>query len=80
MDDPENSNLQISSKSALLLFLACIAASLVLTAIKQSPGELAVYLRAEGRFTDGQEIYRPTDFGPFTYPPFFVLPLRERFP
>jgi len=36
-------------------------------------GDLPVYLRAAERMQEGDEIYRPEDRRPFTYPPFLAL-------
>lgn len=36
--------------------------------------ELPVYSTGAQRMAAGEEIYRPTDLKPFTYPPFFAIP------
>jgi hypothetical protein len=36
--------------------------------------ELPVYTTGAARMLDGEEIYRPSDEKPFTYPPFFAVP------
>lgn len=40
----------------------------------RAPDELPVYTKAAERMVSGQEIYRPDEPKPFTYPPFFALP------
>jgi len=40
----------------------------------RAPDELPVYTKAAQRMISGQEIYRPDEPKPFTYPPFFALP------
>lgn len=40
----------------------------------QARGELPVYLTAASRLQHREEIYRKSDFKPFSYPPFFALP------
>lgn len=41
---------------------------------ERQTGDLPVYLRAAERLSAGEEIYRPEDRKPFTYPPFLALP------
>lgn len=54
------------------LALAAVLA-VALTAGRQR-GELPVYTLAAARLVAGEDIYRPTDAKPFSYPPFFALP------
>lgn len=41
---------------------------------KRAPDELPVYTKAAERMLAGEEIYRPLENKPFTYPPFFAMP------
>jgi len=41
---------------------------------KRAPDELPVYMQAAERMLAGDEIYRPNENKPFTYPPFFAIP------
>ncbi|MEZ5987736.1 MAG: glycosyltransferase family 87 protein [Planctomycetota bacterium] len=60
----------------LLVAAAALAvvAVLVVQAYRKDTSELPVYTLAGDRMAQGQEIYRPDEPKPFTYPPFFALP------
>ena len=42
--------------------------------MRYEKGEVHVYDMAARRMVEGEEISRPDDFKPFTYPPFFAVP------
>src|SRR5438552_8896160 len=58
--------------------LLSLAAPLLVLAILmprlRRPAELTVYVTAAERMMAGEQVYRPEDTKPFTYPPFFALP------
>lgn len=58
---------------AVLLVLAALGGGLAVFLAKGT-SELPVYTTGGARMLEGEEIYRPTDAKPFTYPPFFALP------
>ncbi len=55
---------------AVLLAIAAFAAGMAGT-LKKDTSELPVYVLGAERMLGGEEIYHPTEFKPFTYPPFF---------
>jgi hypothetical protein len=65
----------LSRRRALIgvLLLAGVVVGL-LSAHRKEVSELVVYVGGAERMSEGQEIYRPTDAKPFTYPPAFALP------
>ncbi|MGH7162207.1 MAG: glycosyltransferase 87 family protein [Planctomycetota bacterium] len=67
-------------RAFLFLALGCAAAAAAISFLNASlgfwskrDGDLPVYLRAAERMAAGEEIYRPEDPRPFTYPPFLSL-------
>lgn len=58
---------------AVLLLINALLASFIPPSGK--PSMLPIYMTAAERIVRGEEIYRPDDHQPFTYPPFFVLPV-----
>jgi hypothetical protein len=67
-------------RSAGLCALGSVVAALVLSLLNarlgfwsERTGDLPVYVRAAERMAEGEEIYRPEDPRPFTYPPFLSL-------
>jgi hypothetical protein len=61
-------------KKTLLVFLAVLILLGLIPFLRKQTSELPVYLKASERMLAGQEIYRPSEPKPFTYPPFFGLP------
>ncbi len=57
--------------AALLLVPALLA---IVLPLRGKTGMLQIYMTAAERIVRGEEIYRPNDYGAFTYPPFFALP------
>ena len=66
----------MSAKKILLgiLVLALVSVGLV-QALEKGTSELPVYTKAGQRMMQGEEIYLPGEDKPFTYPPFFAVPL-----
>ncbi|MFQ5503326.1 MAG: glycosyltransferase family 87 protein, partial [Planctomycetota bacterium] len=68
------SSLSSGQRAALLAALFTLIALGVLAFLAKGTSELPVYTRAAERMALGQEIYRPAEPKPFTYPPFLALP------
>lgn len=64
----------------LLAVLVTVAGGVFLRKGTRGASELPVYTLGAVRMWDGEEIYRPTDLKPFTYPPFFALPFVPMLP
>ena len=56
-----------------VLFLALFLGAGI-SFLHKATSELRVYVKGAGRMIEGEEIYRPGEISPFTYPPFFALP------
>jgi len=61
--------------------LGCLAAFMILTVLasalgfwKERTGDLSAYVTAGTNLWSGEEIYRPLEPRPFTYPPFLAVP------
>jgi len=62
-------------KALVILAFVVLAVVLVVSLSKRSPGELPVYLRAASNLQHHETLYRRADPKPFTYPPFFAVPM-----
>lgn len=66
---PKRPNLRLRAVILLAILIGGAAYS-----IRKEPAELHVYTLAADRMLAGDEIYRPDDPKPFTYPPFMAVP------
>lgn len=68
----------LSRRRKLLWLVAVLVTGLVIAglvgALKKGTSELPVYTTAASRMLAGEDIYRPDEDKPFTYPPFFAIP------
>lgn len=71
MDGCVTFHLRKRTIAILLLIAAAVAA---VKPLEGKPGMLPIYMTAAERIVRGEQIYRPDESAPFTYPPFFVLP------
>ena len=63
------------NKKLLLGLLLVLLLAGMIPFLRKKTSELPVYLQGSERMLAGQEIYRPSEPKPFTYPPFFALAL-----
>ncbi|PIE22394.1 MAG: hypothetical protein CSA62_12870 [Planctomycetota bacterium] len=61
-------------KSWLLGLTAILFIGGAFSMVRKDTSELPVYVQAAARMLNGEEIYRPSEEKPFTYPSFFALP------